>query len=94
MSRKGYTPDNAACEGFFGRLKNEIFYNRNWLNVSIDEFIDEVNKYIEWYAHKRRKLSLGGLSPISYRKSIGCKIWGCGCFFGLPHPTNNLKFFL
>ena len=71
MSRKGYTPDNAACEGFFGRLKNEMFYNRNWLNVSIDKFIDEVNKYIEWYAHKRRKLSLGGLSPISYRKSLG-----------------------
>lgn len=71
MSRKGYTPDNAACEGFFGRLKNEMFYNRNWLNVSIDEFIDEVNKYIEWYSHKRRKLSLGGLSPLSYRKSLG-----------------------
>lgn len=71
MSRKGYTPDNAACEGFFGRLKNEMFYNRNWLNVSIDEFIDEVNKYIEWYSHKRRKLSLGELSPLSYRKSLG-----------------------
>lgn len=35
------------------------------------EFIDEVNKYIEWYSHKRRKLSLGGLSPLSYRKSLG-----------------------
>ena len=29
MSRKGYIPDNVACEGFFGRLKNEMFYNRN-----------------------------------------------------------------
>lgn len=24
MSRKGCSPDNAACEGFFGRLKTEI----------------------------------------------------------------------
>jgi transposase InsO family protein len=26
MSRKACSPDNAACEGFFGRLKNELFY--------------------------------------------------------------------
>jgi transposase InsO family protein/transposase-like protein len=25
MSKKGCSPDNAACEGFFGRLKNEIW---------------------------------------------------------------------
>lgn len=30
MSRKGYSPDNAACEGFFGRLKTELFYSRSW----------------------------------------------------------------
>ena len=29
MSKKGCSPDNSACEGFFGRLKNEMFYNRN-----------------------------------------------------------------
>ena len=25
MSRKGGSPDNAACEGFFGRLKTGLF---------------------------------------------------------------------
>ena len=25
MSKKGCSPDHAACEGFFGRLKNEFF---------------------------------------------------------------------
>lgn len=29
MSKKGCSPDNAACEGFFGRLKNEFFYHRS-----------------------------------------------------------------
>lgn len=29
MSKKGCSPDNAACEGFFGRLKNEMFNNRS-----------------------------------------------------------------
>ena len=24
MSRKGCSPDNSACEGFFGRMKNEM----------------------------------------------------------------------
>ena len=27
MSKKGCSPDNSACEGLFGRLKNEMFYN-------------------------------------------------------------------
>ena len=30
MSEKGCSPDNAACEAFFGRLKNEMFYNHSW----------------------------------------------------------------
>ncbi|TCR71382.1 integrase-like protein [Rhizobium sp. BK376] len=29
MSRKRCSPDNAACEGFFGRLKTELFYPRD-----------------------------------------------------------------
>jgi putative transposase len=36
MSRKGCSPDNAACEGFFGRLKTELFYPRNWQATTID----------------------------------------------------------
>ena len=30
ISRKGCSPDNAACEGFFGRLKTESFYPCDW----------------------------------------------------------------
>jgi len=30
MSEEGYFTDNAACEGSFGRLKNETFYNHSW----------------------------------------------------------------
>ena len=54
MSKKGCSPDNAACEGFFGRLKNEMFYGRSWIGVSMDDFINEINDYITWYnAHVR-----------------------------------------
>ena len=71
MSKKGCSPDNSACEGFFGRLKNEMFYGRSWSGVSLDSFIQELNDYIHWYNHKRIKLSLGGLSPLGYRHELG-----------------------
>ena len=32
--REGCSPDNAAAEGFFGRLKNELFYGRDWRGVA------------------------------------------------------------
>ena len=73
MSKKGCSPDNSACEGFFGRLKNEMFYSRSWVGVSIEGFIAEVDQYLNWYCKKRIKMSLGGLSPIEYRKKLGYK---------------------
>lgn len=71
MSRKGCSPDNAACEGFFGRLKTELFYPRNWQHASIEQFIHAVDSYIRWYNHSRIKISLGALSPVEYRRSLG-----------------------
>ena len=71
MSKKGCSPDNSACEGFFGRLKNEMFYGRSWQDISIEEFIIILDEYIHWYSEKRIKLSLGGMSPLQYRRSLG-----------------------
>jgi transposase InsO family protein len=36
MSRKGCSPDNAACEGFFGRLRTKMFYPRDWKATTIE----------------------------------------------------------
>ena len=71
MSRRGRCDDNAACEGFFGRLKNEMFYGRNWGDVSLDAFSEELNAYIVWYITKRISTTLGGMSPHEYRKAQG-----------------------
>lgn len=71
MSKKGCSPDNSACEGFFGRLKIEMFYGRSWNNISIDQFIEQLNRYITWYSEKRIKMSLGGMSPLDYRRRLG-----------------------
>ena len=76
MSRKGCSPDNAACEGFFGRLKVEMFYGRNWNHVTVDEFIGILDSYIHWYNTKRIKQSLAWLSPVEYRMRLGLKNGG------------------
>ena len=74
MSRKGCSPDNAACEGFFGRLKTELFYPRDWMTTTIDEFVAALDSYIRWYNEKRIKLSLGFRSPVEHRRSLGLAV--------------------
>lgn len=70
MSKKGCSPDNSACEGFFGIVKNELFYNRDLAGVTKNEFKKELNEYLEWFCKDRIKMSLGGMSPDDYRKSL------------------------
>ncbi len=71
MSRKGCSPDNAACEGFFGRLKNELFYSRDWLSTSTEEFVATLDAYIRWYNDTRIKDLLGFRSPVEHRRDLG-----------------------
>ena len=71
MSRKGCSPDNSACEGFFGRLKNEFFYHRDWDGVSVESFMGLLDGYIRFYNERRKKQSLGWMSPMQYRISKG-----------------------
>ena len=70
MSKKACSPDNSACEGFFGRLKNEMFYGRSWAGVSLEDFICAIDDYIHWYNERRIKKSLGYLSPAEYRMKM------------------------
>lgn len=60
MSKKGCSPDNSACEAFFGRLKNEFFYGRNWKDVSLEDFMKRLDEYIDWYNNERIKLKFKG----------------------------------
>ena len=71
MSKKGCSPDNSACEGFFGRMKTEMFYGLSWMDVSIDAFIQIIDNYMIWYREERINISLGGMSPLEYRQNMG-----------------------
>jgi len=65
MSRKGNCYDNAVIESFFGILKSELLYLKEF--ESIDHFKIELEKYINYYNHKRIKAKLKGMSPVQYR---------------------------
>jgi len=55
MSRKGRSPDNAACEGFFGNLKNEMFYGRDWRGVAYEQFAGILDEWMRLYSTHRLK---------------------------------------
>nr|WP_255378714.1 MULTISPECIES: IS3 family transposase [Acidovorax] len=46
-------------------------YPRDRKGTTIEQFIEVVDSYIRWYNEKRIKISLGALSPIEYRVSLG-----------------------
>lgn len=43
----------------------------DWNDVSIEGFMDEIDRYIHWYNDKRIERSLGGMNPMGYRRSLG-----------------------
>ena len=47
MSRKGNCLDNAAMESFFGRLKMEWFYKREFKPK--EEIVEAVRDYLDYY---------------------------------------------
>lgn len=71
MSALGCSPDNAAMEGFFGTLKNEFFYYRDWSDVTAEAFMSRLDEYLRYHCETRIKKSLGWMSPNQYRQGLG-----------------------
>jgi len=64
MSRKGNCYDNSVMENFFGIMKSEFLYLKEF--QSVEHFKVELEKYIEYYNTKRIKAKLK-MSPVQYR---------------------------
>ncbi|MED1639774.1 IS3 family transposase, partial [Bacillus thuringiensis] len=64
MSQKGNCYDNAVIENFFGIMKSEFLYIKEFENV--EHFKIELEKYIDYYNTKRIKAKLK-MSPVQYR---------------------------
>lgn len=61
MSRKGNCLDNAAGESFFAVLKSELLYLRKFEDMA--HFKQELERYIEYYNHRRIKKRLREPEP-------------------------------
>ncbi|OMP65639.1 transposase [Domibacillus epiphyticus] len=64
MSRKGNCYDNSVMENFFGIMKSEFLYMREF--ESVEHFKIDLEKYIDYYNTKRIKAKLK-MSPVQYR---------------------------
>lgn len=64
MSRKGNCYDNAVMENFFGIMKSEFLYLKEFESVA--QFKEELEIYIHYYNTKRIKAKLK-MSPVQYR---------------------------
>jgi len=36
-----------------------------------EQLLAQLDKYLHWYSEERIKISLGGMSPIEYRRTLG-----------------------
>ena len=57
--------DNGAMENFFGRLKVEMYYGEKF--ETVDEFVQRLKEYIDYWNNERISLKLKGMSPVGYR---------------------------
>ncbi|QPB41856.1 transposase [Rodentibacter haemolyticus] len=70
-TRKGNCLDNAKMERFFGRMKTECIYGKDFDNA--DDIAQAVNEYIRNYNEERIQLKLKGLGPVQYRTQTLCQ---------------------
>lgn len=73
MSAKGCSPDNAAAEGFFGRMKTESVYPEHWEKRTRDEVLVLIDEYI--LVQPRAHQTVAGLDEsgtISSKPRNGC----------------------
>ena len=73
---KGRSPDDAAAEGFFGRMKTEPVYPGHWEERTRDGVLVLIDDCIRWHDHGRIKRSLGWMSPVQIpsKPGNGCVI--------------------
>lgn len=73
MSRKGDCWDNAPMESFWGTLKNELVYHKQF--ATRQQAIQEITEYVEvFYNRQRKQARLGYLSPATFTQQYYKKL--------------------
>ena len=69
MSRKGNCLDNAPTENFFGRMKTELYYDKEFSYHSLQHLKLAISEYIEYY-NNDRIVSRLKCSPVQYKNKV------------------------
>ncbi len=69
MSRKGNCLDNAPTENFFGRMKTELYYDKEFSYQSLQQLKLAISEYIEYY-NNERIVSRLKCSPVQYKNKM------------------------
>lgn len=77
--RAGGRARTTRAEGFFGTLKQEFPYSREWTGVTRDEFCAQLDDYMRWYVRGRPKgFRQGGRTryeaPAARRRRLGVAV--------------------
>lgn len=96
MSRKGCSPDNSACEGFFGRMRcstvvrGKVSYLRNLRSIT-----QHIDSYMVWHRDTRIKQNrYANASRMVYEIRYKNQITGTNQYAKSRHsciPIFNLK---
>ena len=73
MSRVGKCIDNGPMEGFWGILKRERYYKHKF--TSLEEVVQMITEYIDYYNNKRYQRRLGVLTPLTSSSSFSCRLF-------------------
>lgn len=65
MSRVGKCIDNAPTEGFWGILKREMYYKRQF--PTRESLVNAIKEYINKFIYHRTQRKLGVMTPAEYR---------------------------
>lgn len=71
---QGVIPDNSRTGGFFGTMRTEMSRGRDWSGVTLEELASRTGARIERHNTERIKRSLGGMSPLQFRRSLGLAV--------------------
>ena len=76
MSRKVNCSDNFPIENFFDRLKEEIWYNKEYKYENSKDLIKEFHNYIKYYNETRIVTRLK-ICLINFRNKFLNELWVC-----------------
>ena len=67
---QGVLAGQRCMRGLLRSAEDRVFFTREWLSTTIEEFVTALDAYIRWYNDGRIKNSLGFRSPAEHRRIL------------------------